>query len=48
MSNNCFIVTARPTDQNKFDMMVKCLKHLREVTDDIPPITLVETPALVA
>jgi hypothetical protein len=40
MSNNCFIVTARPTDQNKFDMMIKCLQHLREVTDDMIILSL--------
>jgi hypothetical protein len=40
MGNNCFIVTARPTDQNKFDMMVKCLKHLREVTNDMIILSL--------
>jgi len=45
MSNNCFIVTARPTDQTKFDMMVKCLKHLREVTDDMIILSLNYLPS---
>lgn len=40
MSNNCFIVTARPTDQTKFDMMVNCLKTLRQVTDDMIILSL--------
>ena len=45
MSNNCFIVTARPTDQTKFDMMVNCLETLRQVTDDMIILSLNYIPS---